>query len=42
MRICTQTKAALVQAGTSSGTYKPKASNIKKLKVYLNKLENGS
>ena len=24
------------------GCYKPKASNIKKLKVYLNKLENGS
>ena len=23
-------------------TYKPKKSNIKKLKVYLNKIENGS
>jgi hypothetical protein len=38
MRTCTQTKALLVQAGT----YKPKAENIKKLKVYLNKIENGS
>lgn len=42
MQICTQTKAPLVQAGTSRGKYAPKASNIKKLKVYLNKIENGS
>jgi hypothetical protein len=24
-----------------AGSYKPKAENIKKLKIYLNKLENG-
>jgi hypothetical protein len=29
------------QAGNCRGTYKPKDENIKKLKVYLNKLENG-
>ncbi len=27
--------------GSCRGTYKPKDENIKKLKVYLNKLENG-
>ncbi len=27
--------------GNCRGTYKPKDENIKKLKVYLNKLENG-
>lgn len=42
MQICTQTKAPLAQVGTSRGKYTPKASNIKKLKVYLNKIENGS
>jgi hypothetical protein len=25
----------------SAGSYKPKAENVKKLKIYLNKLENG-
>jgi len=42
MQICTQTKKRILSAGISNGSYKPKASNIKKLKVYLNKIENGS
>jgi hypothetical protein len=42
MRICTQTKKQILSAGISRGKYAPKASNIKKLKVYLNKIENGS
>jgi hypothetical protein len=42
MQICTQTSKRTSVAGTSRGKYTPKASNIKKLKVYLNKIENGS
>jgi hypothetical protein len=30
-----------VHLGTFKETYKPKAENVKKLKIYLNKLENG-
>ena len=42
MQICSPTKRQILAVGISSGTYKPKKSNIKKLKVYLNKIENGS
>jgi hypothetical protein len=38
MQICSPTSKVRFQAGT----YKPKKANIKKLKVYLNKIENGS
>jgi hypothetical protein len=38
MQICSPTKKLTSMAGT----YKPKKANIKKLKVYLNKIENGS
>jgi hypothetical protein len=38
MQICSPIKSRTSVAGT----YKPKKSNIKKLKVYLNKIENGS
>jgi hypothetical protein len=37
----TQINKATFPAGSCRGTYKPKDENIKKLKVYLNKLENG-
>ena len=42
MQICSPTNKVHSQAGISKGTYKPKKSNVKKLKVYLNKIENGS
>jgi hypothetical protein len=38
MRICSQTKNQISVAGT----YKPKKSNVKKLKIYLNKIQNES
>lgn len=38
MRICSQTKQRILVAGT----YKPKKSNVKKLKIYLNKIQNES
>jgi hypothetical protein len=38
MRICSQTNKVHSQAGT----YKPKKSNVKKLKIYLNKIQNES
>jgi hypothetical protein len=37
----TQIKKQISEVGFCRGTYKPKDENIKKLKVYLNKLENG-
>jgi hypothetical protein len=42
MQICIQTNQARLQAGISRGKYATKDSNVKKLKVYLNKIENGS
>jgi hypothetical protein len=36
-----QVKKVSLVVGSCRGTYKPKDENIKKLKVYLNKLENG-
>lgn len=38
MRICTQIKSRTSVAGT----YKPKKANVKKLKIYLNKIHNES
>ena len=37
MQIYSQVKRVILLAGS----YKPKAENIKKLKIYLNKLEDG-
>jgi hypothetical protein len=34
-------KNQILSHGNCRGSYKPKEENIKKLKVYLNKLENG-
>ena len=36
-----QQKKQISTDGFCKGTYKPKEENIKKLKVYLTKLENG-
>jgi hypothetical protein len=40
MQMFIQKKTVILQVG-SCRTYKPKEENIKKLKIYLNKLENG-
>jgi hypothetical protein len=37
MQISSQAKRVILLAGS----YKPKKENVKKLKIYLNKLENG-
>jgi hypothetical protein len=42
MRICTQINKRTSVAGISRGKYATKDTNVKKLKVYLNKIENGS
>jgi hypothetical protein len=42
MQICSPTKTLRLQAGISRGKYATKDTNVKKLKVYLNKIENGS
>jgi hypothetical protein len=39
MQMSIQQKNQILPAGYCRGTYKPKDENIKKLKVYLNKLE---
>jgi hypothetical protein len=38
MQICSLTKKQI----STAGTYKPKKSNVKKLKIYLNKIQNES
>jgi len=40
-QMSTQMNKAILPVGSCRGNYKPKTENIKKLKVYLNKLENG-
>ena len=41
MEICSRTVAQSLQAGTSKrGSYKVKAENIKKLRIYLEKIKN--
>jgi hypothetical protein len=42
MQICIQTNKQTSVAGISRGKYATKETNVKKLKVYLNKIENGS
>jgi hypothetical protein len=42
MQICSPTKMPRSQVGISRGKYATKDTNVKKLKVYLNKIENGS
>ena len=39
MQMSTQLKKRILTGGFYKGTYKPKDENIKKLKVYLTKLE---
>ena len=39
MQICSQTKNPISVAGTCRGNYKAKAENVKKLKIYLKKIE---
>jgi tRNA-binding EMAP/Myf-like protein len=41
MRICSQIKNRTSVAGISNA-YKPKKENVKKLKIYLNKIKNES
>ena len=39
MQICSQIKKVTLAVGTCRGTYKPKEENVKKLKIYLKKIE---
>ena len=41
MQICSPTKKAISMGGISNA-YKPKKENVKKLKIYLNKIKNES